>query len=109
MGTVHGVCELLWIKRILCELGINQLEPMILHCDNQVSINIENNHIQSDRTKHVEVEQHFIKDHPEKKIVKLPFVKSSDQLANMLTKAVCGRVFQSSLRKLGMIDIHSPS
>ena len=65
--------------------------------------------MQHDRTKHVEIDRHFIKDHLERKTVELPHVASSDQLADMLTKAVCGRSFHCSLSKLGMLDIHSPS
>ncbi|KAJ9561968.1 hypothetical protein OSB04_007128 [Centaurea solstitialis] len=107
-GMVHGVCELIWIKRILRDLGIDHPDPLSLRCDNEAAVKIANNPVQHDRTKHVEVDRHFIKDHLEKRTVELPHVASKDQLADMLTKAVCGRVFQSSLSKLGMIDIHSP-
>ena len=107
-GMVHGVCELLWIKRILRDLGIDHTDPMKLYCDNQAAVKISNNPVQHDRTKHVEVDRHFIKDHLEKRTVELPLVASKDQLADILTKAVCGSIFHSSLCKLGMIDIHSP-
>ncbi|KAJ9539519.1 hypothetical protein OSB04_032252 [Centaurea solstitialis] len=108
-GMVHGVCELIWIKRILRDLGVSQSNSMKLYCDNEAAVKIANNPVQHDRTKHVELDRHFIKDHLEKKSISLPFVNSKDQLADMLTKAVCGRVFQSSLNKLGMLDIHSPA
>nr|GEX66512.1 putative RNA-directed DNA polymerase [Tanacetum cinerariifolium] len=105
-GMVHGVCELIWLKRILKDLGINLTSPMLLHCDNQAAVKIANNPIQHDSTKDVEIDRHFIKDHLEKKTIELLYVASKDQIADMLTKAVCGRVFQWSLDKLGMIDIH---
>ena len=107
-GMVHGVCELLWIKRILRDLGIEVSEPMNLYCDNQAAVKIANNPVQHDRTKHVEIDRHFIKDHLEKKTIKLPFVNSEEQLADMLTKAVCKNTFYSSLDKLRMTNIHSP-
>ena len=107
-GMVHGVCELLWIKRILRDLGIALTAPMQLCCDNKSAVKIANNPVQHDRTKHVEIDRHFIKDHLEKKTIELPHVSSEDQLADMMTKAVCGRVFECSLNKLGMLDIHSP-
>ncbi|GJS14014.1 putative RNA-directed DNA polymerase [Tanacetum coccineum] len=106
-GMVHGVCELIWIKRVLKDLGLNLTSPMQLHCDNQAVVKIANNPVQHNTTKHVEIDRHFIKDHLEKKTVELSYVASKDQLADMLTKAICGRVFQCSLDKLGMIDIHS--
>ncbi|CAL9018498.1 unnamed protein product [Prunus brigantina] len=59
--------------------------------------------------KHVEVDRHFIKEKIEKKIIRLPFVKSEDQLADVLTKAVCSRVFHDSLTKLGIGDVYAPT
>ena len=82
---------------------------MLLHCDNKVAIAIVNNPVQHDQTKHVEVDRHFIKDHLNQGIINLPFVSSQTQLADILTKAVSGKVFHSSLGKLGIIDIHSPT
>lgn len=96
-GMVHGVCELLWIKRILRDLGIGLTNPIKLSCDNQAVVKIENNPVHHDRTKHVAVDRHFIKDHLEKGTIELLLVPSKDQLIDILTKAVCGRVFHSSL------------
>lgn len=80
-----------------------------INSDNQAAMKIANNLVQHDRTKHVEIDRHFIKDHLKRKTMELPHVNSKDQLADMLTKAVCGRVFHSSISKLRMIDIHSPA
>ncbi|BBH02590.1 HXXXD-type acyl-transferase family protein [Prunus dulcis] len=88
-GMAHEVCELLWIKRLLTELGFKPEKPMELHCDKKLAIDIAYNPVQHDRTKHVEVDRHFIKEKIEKKIIRLLFVKSEDQLADILTKAVC--------------------
>lgn len=106
-GMVHGVCELLWIKRIMRDLNFEVKESMRLHCDNQAAVKIANNPVLHDRTKHVEIDRHFIKDHLEKGTIKLPYVASKDQLADMLTKVMCTEVFQCSLDKLRMINIHS--
>ena len=108
-GMAQGVCELLWIRRLLTELGFKPEKPMELHCDNKSAIDIAHNPVQHDRTKHVEVDRHFIKEKIEKKIIHLPFVKSEDQLADILTKAVCGRVFYDSRTKLGIGDIYAPT
>ena len=74
----HGVCELLSIIRLLTELGFKPKKPMELHCDNKSAIDIVHNPVQHDRTKHVEVDRHFIKEKLEKKIIRLPLVKSED-------------------------------
>ena len=60
------------------------------------------NPVQHDRTKHVEVDRHFIKDNIEAKTVELPFVRSEDQLADILTKAVDARTFHEVLGKFSV-------
>ena len=49
----------------------------MLYCDNKVAINIDNNHVHHDRTKHVEIDHHFIKGKFDVGIICLPYVKSA--------------------------------
>ncbi|KAJ8754508.1 hypothetical protein K2173_005669 [Erythroxylum novogranatense] len=105
----HGVCELLWIQNVLKDFGIQYEKSMNLHCDNKAAIEIAQNPVQYDRTKHDEVDRHFIKEKLDKKIRRFSFVRSKNQLADVLTKAVSGKVFQEAIDKLGMIDIFAPT
>ena len=57
----HGVCELLWVKQVLQDQGIDYGTSMDLHCDNKAVIEIAHNPVQHDCTKHIEVDRHFIK------------------------------------------------
>jgi hypothetical protein len=54
--------ETLWLKILLKELGFDSKDPMRLYCDNKVAISIAHNPVQYDRTKHVEIDRHFIKE-----------------------------------------------
>ncbi|RVX04778.1 hypothetical protein CK203_024902 [Vitis vinifera] len=91
-------------------LGYLSRQPIRLFCDNKAACDIAHNPIQHDRTKHVEVDKFFIKEKLNDKIVKLPKIRSKDQLANILTKAVVSsRVFSKFLDKLGMCDIYAPT
>ncbi|CAL8134140.1 unnamed protein product [Prunus armeniaca] len=65
--------------------------------------------VQHDRTKHVEVDRHFIKQKLEAKVFQFPFVKSEDQLADILTKAISSKAFHNSLDQLGIGDIYAPT
>lgn len=58
----HGVCELLWIQGMLAEMGCAIKELMSLYCDKKAAISIAHNPIQHDRTKHIEVDWHFLKE-----------------------------------------------
>lgn len=62
----HGICESLWLKILLFEVGFPIKGPMSLHCDNKAAISIAYDPVQHDRTKHVEFNRHFIKDHIKK-------------------------------------------
>ncbi|XP_021625007.1 uncharacterized protein LOC110624199 [Manihot esculenta] len=75
----------------------------------KAAIEIAQNPVQHDRTKHVEVDQHFIKEKLDQKIIQFSFVKSEDQLADKLTKAMSLKIFHDMIDKLGMIDIHAPT
>lgn len=108
-GIAKDVCELLWLKRLLAELGFGLNSAMNLYCDNKAAIEISHNPVQHDRTKHIEVDRHFIKQNFEEGIIEFPFVRSENQLADILTKAVSSRNFHSSLDKLGIKDIFAPT
>ncbi|XP_078169133.1 uncharacterized protein LOC144563490 [Carex rostrata] len=62
--------------------------------------------VQHDRTKHIEVDRHFIKEKLDSKIISMPFVRSHEQLADMLTKAISSKAFDEYLFELGMTDIY---
>jgi len=70
-----GVCELLWIKNVLSDLGFKQNETMSLYFDNTSAIAIALNRVQHDRTKHMEIDKHFIKEKLEAGIILLSFCK----------------------------------
>ena len=85
-----GLCEALWLRLLLHDLGYLSR--------------------QHDCIKHVEVDRFFIKEKLDHKIVELPKIRSEDQLADILTKAVVSsRVFSKFLDKLGMCDIYAPT
>jgi hypothetical protein len=106
-GMVKGVCELIWLKRVVNELGVAGNNEMKLYCDNKAAIDISHNPVQHDRTKHIEVDRHFLKEKLDSKLISLPFVRSAEQLADILTKAVGSREFQQAVLKIGMVDIYA--
>lgn len=104
-----GICELLWLKIILEDLKIKWEGPMRLYCDNKSAISIAHNPVQHDRTKHIEVDRHFIKEKLDSGLICTPFISTKDQLADVLTKGLPSHEFQQIIGKLGMEDIHSPA
>ena len=91
------------------DLHIKQVSLMNLYCDNKAVCDIAHNPVQHDRTKHVEVDRHFIKEKLEEKLIEVPHVRSQDQLADVLTKPLSNQAFNGCLDKLGMSDIYAPT
>lgn len=101
------VSEMLWVKRLLLELNVLRKGPMKLWCDSKSAINIANNLVQHDRTKHMEIDRFFIKEKIDDGSMQLSHVNSGDQIADYLTKGL--KECNISCSKMGMIDIYHPS
>ena len=104
-----SICELLWVRIILKDFKVNFEERMKLYCDNKAAISIAYNPVQHDRTKHVEVDRHFIKEKVEPKEVCLNYVPTKHQLTDVLTKGFNRGSYENLVSKLGMHDIYSPT
>ena len=60
-AMAQGICELLWLKIILSDLQVTMKSPTMLYC-NRTALKIAHNPFQHDRTKHVKIDRHFIKE-----------------------------------------------
>jgi hypothetical protein len=80
--------ELIWIKQLLEDMKIPCTEPMQMYCDNQAARHIALNLVFHERTKHIEVDCHFVREKVQARLIETPFVNSQEQLADILTKAL---------------------
>ena len=70
---------------------------MRLYYDNKSAINIAHNPVQHDRTKHIEIDIHFIKEKLESGLICTPYVPTGGQLADVLTKGLNNVAFRKLL------------
>ena len=80
----------------------------MLYCDNKAAIDIANNLVHHDRTKHIEIDRHFIKK-LDRGIICLPYVKSASQVADVLTKGLPEKLFSAFCSTMGLYNIFAPS
>ena len=104
-----GICEGMWLRRICHELSVPITGSMRVRCDNQSAISIARNPVHHDRTKHVEIDRHFIKEKIEESIVDLSYIPTAQQTADILTKALGMRPFDQLVSKLGLLNIYNPA
>ncbi|KAL4025768.1 hypothetical protein IC575_014173 [Cucumis melo] len=101
-----GICEEIWLQKVLSDLHQECETTLKLSCDNKAAISIANNPVQHDRTKHVEIDRHFIKERLDSGSICIP---SSQQIADVLTKGLLRPHFDLCVSKLGLIDIYLPT
>ncbi|RVW47145.1 Retrovirus-related Pol polyprotein from transposon RE1 [Vitis vinifera] len=107
--VAHGICDIMWIRRLPEELKMTGSSPMKLYCDNKATISIAHNPVLHDRTKHVEVDKHFIKEKIDNRLVCMTYIPTEEQVADVFTKGLHKRQFDFLVGKLAMEDIFKPA
>ena len=102
-----ATCELIWLKHLLRELRFGKDEQMKLICDNQAALHIASNPVFHERTKHIEVGCHFIREKIASRCVATSFVNSNDQLADIFTKSLRSPRIKYICNKLGAYNIYA--
>ena len=80
-----AACQGIWLARLLAEFSSGEAEQVVLKVHNKSAIALAKNPILHERSKHIELKYHFIRDYVETKI-ELEFVPTEHHLADMLTK-----------------------
>lgn len=102
-------CELIWLKALIKDLGFETKVPMKLFCDNQAAICIAENPVFHERTKHIEMDCHFIREKIQNKIISTPYVPSEEQLADVFTKPSTKQQIEVMISKLHLKNLFKPS
>ncbi|XP_019455108.1 PREDICTED: uncharacterized protein LOC109356230 [Lupinus angustifolius] len=104
-----GACETQWLLYLLEDLQIPHLQPIIVYCDNQSVIHITVNLVFHERTKHIEVDYHSVRENIQTGLLYLLSIPTDSQIADLLTKVMSPHTFHHLFSKLGMLNIHIPA
>ena len=88
IATAHAAKEVVWLRRSLFELKQRNEGPTILNMDNQSTITITWNPEFHDRSKHIEIRHHFLRQKVEEEELDLAYIPTGDQVADVLTKGL---------------------
>jgi hypothetical protein len=102
-AVAEATKEALWLRNIMDELGMKLVKPITIGCDNQSCIRMATNPVLHERTKHIEAQCHFIRDNIKKNRIELKYVRSQQQYADILTKALARPRFEELRDMIGMM------
>jgi hypothetical protein len=102
--AVGNCAQILWIKATLKDFGI-KFRKVPLLCDNESVMKLTNNLVQHQRTKHIDIRHHFIRDHQQKGDICIENVDTEDQLADIFTKPLDEKKFYKLRNELNILDL----
>ena len=105
IALTEGAKELIWLRNTLQELGFDQSRPTSIQCDNLGVITLSHDATYHARTKHINVAYHFIRKKVTSNEVSLTYVRSKENLADLMTKGLEGHQFRYLRRKLGVTEV----
>ena len=103
VAAATAACQAVWLRRLLGELTGEEAHPPALMVDNQAAITLAKNPILHDRSKHIDIKFHFLRDCINRGQIVIEFVETGRQLADILTKSF-GRLRFMELRKMIGMD-----
>nr|GEV33800.1 retrovirus-related Pol polyprotein from transposon TNT 1-94 [Tanacetum cinerariifolium] len=101
IAFTEAVKEAIWLRRLLKELGV-KLNTVAVNCNNQDAIHLSRNHVFHERTKHINVRYHFIREVLEAKTVNVLKVSTEHNAADALTNVVPRLKLQHCLESLNV-------
>ncbi|GJV02912.1 retrovirus-related pol polyprotein from transposon TNT 1-94 [Tanacetum coccineum] len=91
--------QIIWMRTQLLAYGF-RYNKILMYCDSKSAITISCNPVQHSRTKHINIRYHFIKEHVEKGVIEIYFVRTEYQLADLFTKALPKERFEYLVHKI---------
>ncbi|KAK2420651.1 hypothetical protein QL285_031356 [Trifolium repens] len=102
VAATSCVCHAIWLRNLLKELNLPQKEPTKIFVDNKSAIALAKNPVFHDRSKHIDTRYHYIRECVSNNDVKLEYVKTHDQAADIFTKPLKRKDFVKLRYLLGV-------
>jgi hypothetical protein len=106
IALAQATKEAIWLRKLLKDLGQEQINPTIIYEDNKSAIALASNSSHHQRTKHIDVQYHFIREKIQSKEIAILHAATGDQLADAMTKGLGRNLFNKFLEQ---VLTHQPS
>jgi hypothetical protein len=99
----HCCVQLLWMRQTLRDYDY-KLSKVPLLCDNESAIRMADKPVEHSRTKHIDIRCHFLRDHQQRGDIKIAYVSTKEQLADIFTKPLDENTFSKLRNELNILD-----
>jgi histone deacetylase 1/2 len=103
-ALANATAEMMWIQRLLTELGISHDPIARLWCDNLGAKYLSANPVFHARTKHIEIDFHFVRERVAQKLLDIRFISTGDQLADGFTKPITALKLKAFRFNLNLVN-----
>ena len=104
MALASAVQEAIWLERLVSDLLGSKEETVTVYEDNMSTICMGKNQQYHGRTKHIAIKYHFVREKVAEGVVRVPYCKSDDMLADMFTKPLSAPRFKKLCEMIGMVE-----
>ena len=101
-------CEVVWLRKLLYDLFDLQLDATCIYWDNHSCVKLSKNPVFHDKSKHIKIIYHYIRDMVQTGAMKLQYVAMNEHIANVLTNPLARVKFEYFREKVGVLQIEAP-
>jgi glycine/D-amino acid oxidase-like deaminating enzyme len=105
VAAASCVCQGMWLRSILQQLGQTQRKGIVIFCDNSSSIKLSKNPVMHGRCKHIDVRYYFLRDLVKDGVLEMKHCNTGDQIADVMTKPLKLESFCKFRKMLGVCDL----
>ena len=105
IAAATATCQGVWLARLLADLLNVEARAPTLRVDNKSAISLIKNPVHHDRTKHIDVKYHYVRECAEGGLIDVQFIRTAEQLGGILTKALGRLKYEELKSKIGLTKL----
>ncbi|GJR33975.1 ribonuclease H-like domain-containing protein [Tanacetum coccineum] len=104
-SMASATCKVIWLSNLLGDMGVKGLLPIMMYCNNSLALQIATNPVFHVKSKHFDIDVHLVREKVASDVIKTEKIHTSQQIADVLTKALDIEQHKLLCDKLGMLDM----